>query len=106
MKLVCAALALTFLLNGCASNQNRSPNAAQDRTSVVAGLDCPSTGAELDVFKSEEHVISCLGRPQHVTSNPDGRHTGLYRFNEGIIIVFLYDADDNVIRHQAYKDEQ
>ena len=89
------------MLGGCASAPSSTSSG-----SAEAKYECPTTGAGLVDFKTENHVLSCLGKPRHETSKPDGRHTGLYGFAGGRTVVFLYDADGNVIRNQAYQDNK
>lgn len=104
MKSVLSALIAVTLLSGCASNTTKQQNQSAAKDKSPSSHECPKTGAELDMLKSEEHVISCLGQPKHVTSRPDGQHTGLYDFKGGLSIVFLYGADRKVIRYRAYQD--
>jgi hypothetical protein len=106
MKFVLSSLIAAIFLSGCASNTTSQQNQTSAKNSnASSNYECPKTGAELDLLKSEEHVISCLGQPKHVTSKPDGRHTGLYDFKGGLSIVFLYGADQKVIRYRAYQDD-
>lgn len=99
MKFVLTSLATIATLAACTTTPLSSTIPAAETKFV-----CPSTGGELDNFKTEKQVISCLGKPRHETSQPDGRHTGLYGFSGGLTIVFLYDESGNVIRNRAYKD--
>ena len=92
---------LAFALQGCTSTQSQP---ARTATNTVTSASCPSNAAELGFLKTEQQVIGCLGQSNTTTSNPDGRHTALYRFKGGIIIVFLFSKDGSVIRHNAYQD--
>ena len=107
MKATFTALVVAFFLTGCATNPNNSQGQAQKQSSnSTTKPGCPSTGAELDILKTEEQVISCLGQSQYATSKPDGRHTGLYNFQGGLTIVFLYNSEGKVIRYRAYQDSK
>ena len=98
MRKFSLAISAMLMLGGCASTPSNTLN---DRDE--GSFECPTTGAGLTDFKTEKHVLSCLGNPINETSKPDGRHTGLYEFNGGITIVYLYDANGNVIKNQVYK---
>lgn len=100
MKSFISVAVVILMVSGCSSAPAVSGN-----TSSQSNYQCPTTGAELDRFKTEQQVLSCWGKPRHETSKPDGRHTGLYGFKNGLMIVFLYDANGNVIRNRAYQDK-
>ena len=87
-----AASSIALLLAGCASTNNQ------------ASSSCPNNAAGLDNLQTESRVIECLGKSEKTTSKPDGRHTALYRFDGGLIVVFLFNKDGSVIRNRAYKD--
>lgn len=100
MKSFISAIVVVLMVSGCSTAPTGSAN-----NSTQSNYQCPTTGAELDKFKTEQQVLSCLGKPRHETSKPDGRHTGLYDFKNGLMIVFLYDANGNVIRNRAFQDK-
>jgi hypothetical protein len=50
-----------------------------------------------------KEIIDKFGTSSHQTHAPDGRHTFMY-FAKGIIVVFLFDKDDVLIRTLAYSD--
>lgn len=94
MRVISALFTACIVLTGCATQDQR------ETTSLV----CPQNMAELDVLKTESQVAKCLGESNHTTSKPDGRHTRLYRYDGGIVVVFLFDKNGEVIRHRVYKD--
>lgn len=100
MKSFISFAVVALVVSGCSSAPTGSGN-----TNTQSNYQCPTTGAELDKFKTEQQVLSCWGKPRHATSKPDGRHTGLYDLKNSLTIVFLYDANGNVIRNRAYQDK-
>lgn len=107
MKLLSTAIALTFILTGCVSSQNSYQHQEPERTKISGNSrECPKNGAELDLLKSEAHVKFCLGEPAYITREDEGRHTGLYHFSGGAMIVFLHDASGNVLKYGGYQSGQ
>lgn len=99
MRKVSAAIALSLL--HAVSNATPTDESGKDTNTKT---ECPTTGAELVNLKTEQKVLQCFGKPRHETSKPDGLHTGLYEFSNGLTVVFLYDKEGNVLKHQGYRD--
>jgi hypothetical protein len=90
-----------IVLQGCAASQTHP------RGSVVNGnaaVSCPTNAGQLESLKTEKQVTTCFGKSSTTTSQPDGRHTALYQFGAGVIVVFLFDKDGSVIRNRVYQD--
>ena len=88
-------------LTGCASSQAQTP---APTAAVSTPASCPTSAAELDSLKTEAQVTACFGESSTKTRKPDGRHTALYEFGKGVLVVFLFDKDGSVIRNRVYQD--
>lgn len=102
MKLfpICLLAAGVFVLQGCALGASQ-PSPSQ----VAAAPSCSIDAEGLNALTTQKQVTACFGKSRVTTRNDDGRHTALYRFDGGHIIVFLFDKRGSVIRYRAYQDE-
>lgn len=77
--------------------------AAQTLAQSAAGPDDVSAKVGFEAGKStQDDVEKKFGQSSMPTKGPNGQHTAMYTFKNGIIVVFLFGKDDVLIRTIAY----
>lgn len=66
---------------------------------------CPDPISDFKKGQSNELVKQCLGKPDNIDSNPDGRYIYFYYRPKGVILTYLFDEKDQLIRVNAYQDK-
>lgn len=65
---------------------------------------CPSNIAKFPVVETtSDHVVSCMGKPQHEDYNPDGRFVYLYETKGNTILTYLFGKDKKLIKIVGYE---
>jgi outer membrane protein assembly factor BamE (lipoprotein component of BamABCDE complex) len=66
---------------------------------------CPSNIAKFPVGETtSDHVVSCMGKPQHEDYNPDGRFVYLYETEGNTILTYLFGKDKKLIKIVGYEN--
>ena len=66
---------------------------------------CPSNIAKFPVGETtSDHVVSCMGEPQHENYNPDGRFIYMYEVKGNITLNYLFGKDKKLIKIVGYKN--
>ena len=66
---------------------------------------CPSNIAKFPVGETtSDHVVSCMGKPQHEDYNPDGRFVYLYETKGNTILTYLFSKDKKLIKIVGYEN--
>jgi outer membrane protein assembly factor BamE (lipoprotein component of BamABCDE complex) len=70
----------------------------------TAREDCPTTVNGFEQGQSNLFIKECLGTPDHVDQNPDGRYVYLYNRPNGIVVTYLFSKENKFTKFTAYQD--
>jgi hypothetical protein len=79
---------------GAAAQPSAQPAADSDDVSAKVGFESGKS--------TEDDIESKFGRSSMTTQGPNGQHTAMYTFKNGIIVVFLFDKNNVLVRTRAY----
>ncbi|MBJ2136135.1 hypothetical protein JEU11_06700 [Paraglaciecola chathamensis] len=92
---------MTFTESGLGAADFEIKPMESDRSSKT----CPSNIAKFPIGETtSDHVISCMGKPQHEDYNPDGRFVFLYEAKDNVILTYLFGEDKKLIKIVGYED--
>ena len=80
-------------------------NAVDFEIKQMGGDKCPDSVDEFKAGQKNEFIQGCLGKPDHIDKNPDGRYVYFYHRPNGIILTYLFDPNDEFVRFRAYEDK-
>ena len=92
---------MTFTESGLGAADFEIKPMVSDRNSK----NCPSNIAKFPIGETtSEHVISCMGKPQHEDYNPDGRFVYLYDTKGNTILTYVFGEDKKLIKIVGYEN--
>jgi hypothetical protein len=66
--------------------------------------ECPKSVSSFKEGQSNKLILECLGKPDNIDKNPDGRYIYLYYRPNGVVLTYLFNQNDEFIRFSAYQD--
>ncbi|TKB45370.1 hypothetical protein [Thalassotalea mangrovi] len=67
-------------------------------------FNCPKNITKFEVgVATSMQIKGCMGKPNHEDFNPDGRYVFLYETEEGIIVTYLFDSNDKLVKVTGYQ---
>lgn len=77
----------------------------QKMNDKTANKDCPSKPGHFEKGNDTSQFIeNCLGKPNNIDKNPDGRYIYFYYFPDGLILTYLFGENDKLTKINAYQD--
>jgi hypothetical protein len=70
----------------------------------TANKDCPKSVNGFEQGQSNLFIKECLGTPDHIDQNPDGRYVYLYNRPNGIVVTYLFSKENKFTKFTAYQD--
>jgi len=70
----------------------------------TAKTDCPKSVNGFEHGQSNLFIKECLGTPDHIDQNPDGRYVYLYNRPNGIVVTYLFSKENKFTKLTAYQD--
>ena len=66
--------------------------------------DCPKSVNGFETGQSNLFIKKCLGTPDYIDQNPDGRYVYLYNRPNGIVVTYLFSKENKFTKFTAYQD--
>ncbi|UTV98298.1 hypothetical protein KDW99_13615 [Marinomonas rhizomae] len=73
-------------------------------SSASQKAECPKSVSSFKEGQSNKFILECLGEPDNIDKNPDGRYIYFYYGPKGVVLTYLFDTDDELIKFSAYQD--
>ena len=71
----------------------------------VAKNDCPNSVSDFKKGQSNVFIKGCLGEPDKINQNPDGRYIYFYYRPKGVVLTYLFNPENEFIKFTAYEDK-
>lgn len=68
--------------------------------------ECPSPADDFKEGQPNTLVKSCLGQPDYIDQNPDGRYVYLYHRPNGLVVAYLFSPEDTLIRISVFQKSE
>jgi len=78
--------------------------AADFEIKKMTNIECPKSVSNFKEGQNSEFIKSCLGKPDNIDKNPDGRYIYFYYRSKGVVLTYLFSPNDELIRFSAYQD--
>jgi outer membrane protein assembly factor BamE (lipoprotein component of BamABCDE complex) len=65
--------------------------------------DCPNSVSKFVTGQSNEFVKKCLGEPDNVDNNQDGRFIYFYHREKGVVLTYLFNKNKELTKYSAYQ---
>jgi hypothetical protein len=69
----------------------------------TAKKDCPKSINGFEQGQSNLFIKGCLGTPDHIDQNPDGRYVYLYNRPDGVAITYLFSQENQLTKTSVYQ---
>ncbi|UAA39236.1 hypothetical protein KIH87_02405 [Paraneptunicella aestuarii] len=66
--------------------------------------DCPQSLGGFEMGQSNVFIKECLGTPDYIDQNPDGRYVYLYNKPNGVVVTYLFSKENKFTKFAAYQD--
>ena len=73
-------------------------------SNTVQKAECPKSVSSFKEGQSNKFVAECLGEPDNINKNLDGRYIYFYYRPKGVVLTYLFDSEDALIKFSAYQD--
>ena len=70
-----------------------------------AKKDCPNSVSKFKQGQSNLFVKGCLGEPDNINQNPDGRYIYFYYRPKGVVLTYLFSQENEFTKFTVYQDE-
>ncbi|WP_052262494.1 hypothetical protein [Pseudoalteromonas luteoviolacea] len=67
--------------------------------------DCPQSVSDFKKGQTNLFIKGCLGEPDNINQNPDGRYIYFYYRSKGVVLTYLFNSENELIKFKAYQEK-
>lgn len=71
----------------------------------ASNTNCPTSVSDFKQGQSNLFIKECLGEPDYIDQNPDGRYVYLYNRPNGVVVTYLFSPENQFTKFTAYQDK-